>query len=680
MTSVSNQIISKDDNIDFKFIICIENESYRKYLEQSLTMIGENSALFIDKKNIPNAVAENKDVILLLQSDNEEYELIEIATKLKRVFSNEIKIIFLSLDYQINQEVSAVVDKFLQFPLSVDDLMAASLEIASPLKKVLLIDDSKLVHKTIVDDLEEAGFEVYQAFDGQEGYEKAVECKPAVIICDIEMPRMNGYEVCESIRNNELLADTHIIISSTLGSARDQKKGFQVGVDEYITKPVIISELIDRIDKVFSRASSGRESILLLDKNSRFARNMSKSLSQQGFGTRTAGSIKDALKSLNRISCDLIIAELEPDDGTIIDLFHELGGLDKNNSPDVLIVVPKDGQSDARMVLNAGAAGVLSKPFTNDALLAQVERALADRRSRREKEQLGRYVSKASMRMAIEKAILGSDDKQTRADRKSASVFFSDIANFTARCERYSPKEIVEQINLLFEVMTRVIMTNQGDIDKFIGDACMAFWLDEIAESSSEAVMLSILEMQQQIAVMNADHPLLSKDPIVVRMAANTGEVILCDLGAADARVDLTIIGDTVNIAARFESACKQYGLTNLVTEETVRGNMDKFLLRIIDKVRVKGKNEPLNCYEILSIKGAETKNLTKLKENFESGFVDYQNGDFHKAVSSFKKASKYEQDTAASLTPSSLYISRCEHLINNPPSEWSGFWSLTEK
>jgi adenylate cyclase len=315
-----------------------------------------------------------------------------------------------------------------------------------------------------------------------------------------------------------------------------------------------------------------------------------------------------------------------------------------------------------------------------DGMLALVERSLADRRSRKEKEQLGRYVSKASMRMAIEKAILGTGEEEARADRKSASVFFSDIANFTDRCERYSAKEIVEQINLLFSVMTNVIISNQGDIDKFIGDACMAFWLDDETKNSNNSLLKSILEMQEKITFMNTTHPVLVEDPIVVRMGANTGEVILCDLGSTEARVDLTIIGDPVNVAARLESASKQYGITNLVSEYTLNGYGEKYCYRIIDKVRVKGKTVPLSCYELLSVIEKETKEQIELKEAFELGFSLYQKGKFEKAKSEFNRALSFEIRASNDVNPSKLYISRCEHLIKSPPSNWDGTWFLNEK
>lgn len=663
-----------------KLLVCIENKSFRSYLEHKFSKILKFEAIFIDKSSIANAIAENPKAILILQSEIEEYQLLEIAARLKRVFAGEIKIIFLSLEYNLHQEASTIVDKFVQFPVAIEELLSIADSIYSPQKKVLLIDDSKLVHRTIVADLIGAGFEVFQAYDGEEGYEKAIENLPGIIICDIEMPRMNGYETCKAIRKTQSLVDTHIIMSSTLGSAADQRRGFEVGVDEYITKPVVVSDLVNRINNVFNSSASGRENILLLSSEDSLSKGMVKSLVHQGFNAKIVKTIKSAIKSLSKVSCDLIISEIEPLDGSIIDLFNELRLLGKNNLPEVLIMTSRESDADAKMALNSGATGVVTKPFTMEGLLAVVERTLADRRSRKEKEQLARYVSKASMRVAIEKTILGPGEDKARADKKLASVFFSDIANFTARCERYTAKEIVEQINLLFEVITKVIIRNNGDIDKFIGDACMAFWLDEFTTSSSSAVLQSIIEMQREIEQMNHEHPLLRDDPITVRMGANTGEVILCDIGAAEARVDLTIIGDTVNAAARLESASKQYGVTNLISENTFFESGNQFAARLIDKVRVKGKSQPLVCYELLGLNENLSEPKKELKQRFDLGFLKYQNGNFDEAYDYFLEASKIEVGQDEATSPSKIYLTRCEKLMENPPSNWDGIWSLDEK
>ena len=109
-------------------------------------------------------------------------------------------------------------------------------------------------------------------------------------------------------------------------------------------------------------------------------------------------------------------------------------------------------------------------------------------------------------------------------------------------------------------------------------------------------------------------------------------------------------------------------------------GNEKKYLCRIIDKVRVKGKIEPLICYELLSISGSASKKLLELKNLFEMGFGDYQNGEFRKGLAKFQQSKKLEHNLTSDINPSSVYIDRCQYLINNPPKDWDGIWSLTEK
>ena len=411
------------------------------------------------------------------------------------------------------------------------------------------------------------------------------------------------------------------------------------------------------------------------------SRNIIKALIKHGFRPHHAASIKAGLRTLSRINCDLAISEIEPQDGSIIDLLKGLKALSADRRPDAIILAARESHADARMVMNAGAAGVISKPFSADKMLAVIERSLADRRAQRERAQLQRYVSKASIRMALEKSVMSGDAAAARADRKSATILFSDIVNFTARCERNTPRQVVEQVNTLFDVMTRVIMESDGDIDKFMGDACMAFWLEDGSYSSCKKSLDAMLTMRQALKEMNETSSLLASDPIEIRIGINTGEVILCDIGAAEARVDLTIIGDSVNVASRFESAAKQYGVDNLISEATLAPFHSRYASRIIDRVRVMGKIEAISCYELFNFSGQISADERELIENFEAGFLAYGEGRFEKALKLFKESDRLEVlQQEGSNNPSRLYSRRCHKLIAEPPKDWNGVWHLIDK
>ena len=664
------------DNI----VICIENSIYRRYLEDAFGAAGI-VARFVVQHELAYVIAEQPPNFLILQADRDERELIELSSRLKRLFADEIRILLMSANHRTAHEPGNSVDLFVQYPTSFEELRAALARLEPTRRRILLIDDSKLVHSVLVAPLKDEDYEVFQAFDGAEGLESAKEVRPDLIICDIEMPRMNGFEVCAAVRATEGIAETYIIMSSTLGSAADQQKGFEAGVDEYLIKPVVVPELIDRIQKFFRSASAGRENVLILEADDRVAKNIQKSLTKQGFSARTTSSIQGAARLLKRIPSDVVISGTDLSDGSVIDLFNALGVLAEDRQPEVLIIASRDSRADQKMVMNAGAAGIISKPFTMDSLLASVERTLADRRAKQERSHLEKYVSMASRRMALEKSILSGKTTATRAYLRQATIFFSDVVGFTPRCEKYTAREVVEQLNTLFSVMTRVIMEGGGDIDKFIGDACMAYWLDEDVATSAEGALRAVLRMRDELVRMNESSELLADDPLAIRVGLNTGEIILCDLGAADARMDLTTIGDSVNVAARLESASKQYGIDNLISGFTIAPVRDCFEVRLIDRVRVRGKVEPVECYELLGEKGGVEPDKIELADVFSQGMAAYTAGDFEGALGHFQSAEAWEDGAAEGfLNPSRLYQQRCRHLLANRPEAWEGIWELTKK
>jgi DNA-binding response OmpR family regulator len=661
------------------FIFCIENEEFRKYLEVSTEDLS-GKVKFLTIEHVPRTISENTEATLVLQSDKNEGIFFDIGKKLKGVFFKDLRIIFLSFDYLIKADALKGFSSFLQVPCTFEAILNEAKRLSDTKKKILLIDDSKLVHKNLVGPLKEKGFLVEQAFDGKQGLATAISAKPDLIICDIEMPVMNGFEACASIRAHEDTKDTYIIMSSTLRSAEDQKKGFAAGVDEYMPKPVIFDDLLERIKRAFTLESSLREKVLIIDQNSAQAETIANFLNKQGFASKVVASISEARRLLKKISSDLILSETNPTDGSIIDV-SQLCEADFTNSDLAFIgLVNQDNEADRRMALNAGAKDTVATPMTGESLAAVVERTVAELRSERERNQFQKYVSKASFQSALEKSVLSELPVSSRAERRTAIVFFLDIAKFTGRCERYSPEEIVSQINNMFEKITEVITEEGGDIDKFMGDACMSFWFDEGQNNSHEKCISAVLKIQKAMEELNESDETLKKDPLKIRMGLNSGEVILCDLGASKARVDLTMIGDAVNIAARLETACSKYGIDNLISGSIAEDARNIFTLRLIDKIHVYGKSAPVSCYEAINRLKDSSNNEKTLATTFENAFNKYEIGKFVEAKDLFVETSKIEPDREASYNPSVEYIKRCEYLISNPPQEWDGTWKLDSK
>ena len=662
-----------------ELILCIENKDFNKYLK-SKSDETDKRIKFLEIENIPRAVADNPDATLILQSDINENIFFDIGKKLKGIFFKELKVIFLSFDYLIKSDALKGFSSFIQAPCSLELIIEEANRLNDHRKRILLIDDSKLVHKNLVGPLKEKGFIVEQAFDGQEGVETALSTKPDLVICDIEMPVMNGFEACAEIRNNKVNQDCYIIMSSTLKSAEDQKKGFAAGVDEYMPKPVIFDDLLERINRSFALQSVLREKILIIDEDEYQAENIASYLNKQGFSTRSCSGISDAQRLIKKFSSDLIISSTSLKDGSIIDVDKICKSEHTNSDLAFIGLFDQDNEGDRRMALNAGAKDTVATPPTAEALAAVVERTLAEIRTERERDQFQRYVSKASFQSALEKSVLSELSLPSRAEKRQAIVFFIDIAQFTGRCERYAPEEIVSQINNMFESITEIITKNDGDIDKFMGDACMSFWFDEGDNQNHNKCMLSILEIQKAIKELNDSDPIMKEDPLKVRMGLNSGDVILCDIGAAKARVDLTMIGDAVNIAARLETACSQYFIDNLVSDSIAKDAKGQFSIRIIDRIKVYGKETPVAVYEIINDVENTSKEENDLIKHFEKGFEAYTEGKFSAGLKHFQKSKHLEIDRGYPSTPSDVYIARCKMLEKSPPDNWDGTWSLESK
>ena len=665
--------------LNSKLIFCIENKEFKEYLK-AINDRTDGQIKFLDIENVPRSVAENPDATLVLQSDVNENIFFDIGKKLKGVFFKELKVIFLSFDYLIKADALKGFSSFIQAPCSLNVIIEEANRLNDHRKRILLIDDSKLVHKNLVGPLKEKGFIVEQAFNGQEGVETALSTKPDLVICDIEMPVMNGFEACAEILNNKVTQDCYSIMSSTLKSAEDQKKGFAAGVDEYMPKPVIFDDLLERINRSFALQSVLREKILIIDEDEYQAENISNYLNKQGFSTRTCTGISDAQRLLKKFSSDLIISSTSLKDGSIIDVDRICKSEHTNSDLAFIGLVDQDNEGDRRMALNAGAKDTVATPPTAEALAAVVERTVAEIRTERERDQFQRYVSKASFQSALEKSVLSELSLPSRAEKRQAIVFFLDIAQFTGRCERYAPEEIVSQINNMFESITEIITKNDGDIDKFMGDAYMSFWFDEGENQNHDKCLLSILEIQKAIKELNESDPIMKEDPLKVRMGLNSGDVILCDIGAAKARVDLTMIGDAVNIAARLETACSQYFIDNLVSDSVAKDAHDNFSLRIIDRIKVYGKETPVAVYEIINELENTSQEEKELIVHFEKGFEAYTKGKFSVGLKHFQKAKPLEIDRGYPSTPSDVYISRCKILDKTPPEDWDGTWTLESK
>ena len=241
--------------------------------------------------------------------------------------------------------------------------------------------------------------------------------------------------------------------------------------------------------------------------------------------------------------------------------------------------------------------------------------------------------------------------------------------------EKLEPEVLTKLLNGYLTQMTNIVFKNSGVLDKYIGDAVMAFWgapLNEIGHAY--LACKTAMEMQEEIIKLQKDWRKVGITQFNVRIGINTGDMVVGNMGS-DTRFDYTLVGDNVNLGSRLEGINKIYG-TNLIISEATYSQINKpIVVRFLDTVVVKGKNKSMGIYEFRKFGAADEKENIFLNE-FEKARKLYEKGEFKKALLSFKEVLKLYHDDSVTR----LYISRCASLIENPPKKWDGVYLATSK
>ena len=297
----------------------------------------------------------------------------------------------------------------------------------------------------------------------------------------------------------------------------------------------------------------------------------------------------------------------------------------------------------------------------------------------RVKETFGQYLDPRIVARLIEARGEGA----ALSERRPATLFFSDISGFSGIGEELTAGAMVNLLNSYFSAVTRPIRDQQGIIDKFIGDAVMAFWTSPFTEGDRHAAnaCLAALAQQEAIAAFRLELPHvigLRRDlpAFEVRMGLATGEVVVGTIGSEVAK-SYTVIGDVVNVASRLEGVNKAYGTRIIIDDATYRLAHDAIEARELDLLTVFGKTEPVRVYELACRSGELTPELARLHEAFATGLAAYRAGDWDAAASRFDECLALEPGDG----PARVFAHRVNLLRATPPSApWDGVWQHTEK
>lgn len=332
----------------------------------------------------------------------------------------------------------------------------------------------------------------------------------------------------------------------------------------------------------------------------------------------------------------------------------------------------EDGHLDTEVpVTSTDEIGTLTRSFNSMVGELRVKERI--------KETFGKYVDPRIVEGLLER----TDIATAGGERRMVTVFFSDIEGFTTISENLTPGGLVAVINQYFTVMSEPITRNGGIIDKFIGDAIMAFWSPPFVPSEEQAARACFAALDQ-IDLLDQFQQMLPEligvrrnlPRVDIRIGLATGEVVVGNIGSEKFK-GYTVMGDAVNLASRLESAGKQYGVRILISQSTFQMAAAEIEVRELDAMRVTGKTEAVRVYELLGRRGAITADRALLRDRFQEGLAHYRSRQWELAASLFQQCRTLDPADV----PSRLFAERTAHLRQQEPADsWDGVWSLPHK
>lgn len=313
-------------------------------------------------------------------------------------------------------------------------------------------------------------------------------------------------------------------------------------------------------------------------------------------------------------------------------------------------------------------AFILSQTLSNG-----IKYFIEDKNKERLKKSLSEYVGSDIAEEVLEQwGNINFDGEE-----KHAILFFSDIEWFTTLSEKLTARKLVGFLREYLGKMSDIILDEKGYINKYEGDAIMAIWgvFSDLEQENYIQVCNASLEQIELLEKLNHDWLKHYGRKIHIRIGIHSGEVIVGNIGTQGRKMEFTALWDTVNIASRLEWVNKFYGTSICVSETVYKETHQDFEYRFLDSIRVKGKSEKLDIYELLARKWELTENQKKISEKYQVAMKVYLSQDFQKAKLLFNEL--VDIGDSASLA----FKSRCSmYMLENPWKNWDGVWNMQEK
>jgi class 3 adenylate cyclase len=429
--------------------------------------------------------------------------------------------------------------------------------------------------------------------------------------------------------------------------------------------------------------------VILVDDNPTNLK-IGKHVLSEKYRVATFPSAEKLLSALENNHPEIILLDIDMPDMNGYEAIKILKSkLETKNIP-VIFLTGKTESDDELEGLSLGAIDYITKPFNPALLLKRIEvhLLLEEQRKTLEKQAVDLQYYNNNLRRAfstylsedvVEEIISDPTRLQLGGIKRKMTALFTDIKGFTSIAETLAPEKLVDLLNHYLTSMSDIILEQKGTIDKYEGDAIICFFgaplelPDHVTRACTTAVLMKRIEKEINTHIMKKK---LSPSPLLTRIGINSGKMIVGNMGT-EKKMNYTIIGNVVNLAARLEGVNKQYGTWILTTEDTVRQTDGRFLTRRLDRIRVVGINEPVRIYEILETEDGASEELREKAHLFQIAQELFEKRDWAEAEKTFNQVLETSPDDG----PSLLYQNRCRLFLQNPPAKnWDGVFDINEK
>jgi class 3 adenylate cyclase/AmiR/NasT family two-component response regulator len=429
--------------------------------------------------------------------------------------------------------------------------------------------------------------------------------------------------------------------------------------------------------------------VLLVDDNPANLR-IGKNVLSEKYTVATAPSADKMFSLLENNSPSIILLDIDMPEMNGYEAIKILKSKPETVDIPVIFLTARTETGDELEGLTLGAIDYITKPFQPPLLLKRLEVHLLveDQRKILEKQAAELKIFNDNIRIAFSTYVSHDVVEEILADpshlhlggtKRNMTALFTDVRCFSTVSEKLDPEALVSLLNRYLSAMSDIILAEKGTIDKYEGDAIIAFFgapielKDHALRACLSAIAMKKIEREFNRAVMEQK---LSPIPLFTRIGINTGDMVAGNMGTEN-KMNYTIMGNAVNLAARLEGVNKQYGTWALISEATVRETGNCLFTRKLDRVRVVGINEPVRLYELLDTAEQAAPDLKNMIEVFNNALDHFEKRNWKQALDGFKEVLLIK----ANDNPSKIYYRRSVEFVKNPPNDaWDGVYNLTTK